>query len=317
MSVGPGTSPDGTRQNRSTGREVMATAPLRLAASWCARPTRGSCGRMPPPPAISGDFPRWSSPHAGLRPAGRGERTRERRKSFEARGAVPSKQMSSDDNSCGSEDGEECTELPVTFFVIFSWMVGGLFVNWFLLIVCGAPKLMKPVTETIECTGIVRRGSDCDRCQRGLCCIFAKVMIALFLCACLGPLPLAILLCWYLWRYPCRFCIDLPRQAARRKTQRFSDQKSWKARGWLIMMRARRQRSSARPKGWRTRFRKLEHYDEANIIKNAMKDFVDGQAPPEIELLEAGRLKMNFVRVVMAVVEIPEEGLFRHIITYL
>ncbi|CAN0459324.1 unnamed protein product [Ectocarpus sp. 12 AP-2014] len=228
-------------------------------------------------------------------------------------------------------------------------IVGGLFVNWFLLIVCGAPfKLIKPVREFIECTGIVRRGSDCDRCQRGLCCIFAKVMIALFLCACLGPLPLAILLCWYLWRYPCRFCIDLPRQAegcsrsstsssislalhlflwrvtARRKTQlavdrlrRFPDQKSWKARGWLIMMRARRQRSSARPKGWRTRSRKLEHHDEATIIKYAMKDFVDGQAPPEIELLEAGRLKMNFVRVVMAVVEIPEEGLFRHIITYL
>ncbi|CAN0485801.1 unnamed protein product, partial [Ectocarpus sp. 12 AP-2014] len=84
-------------------------------------------------------------PHAGLRPAGRGERTRKRRKAFEARGqigvstrggelaqatppgclldeghlfvgptplsvgtgggAVPSKRMSSDDNSCGSEDG--------------------------------------------------------------------------------------------------------------------------------------------------------------------------------------------------------------------
>ncbi|CAM9713826.1 unnamed protein product [Ectocarpus sp. 13 AM-2016] len=233
--------------------------------------------------------------------------------------------MSSDDNSCGSEDGEECTEVPVTFFVIFSWMVGGLSVNWFLLIVCGARfKLIQPVTEFIECTGIVRRGSDCDRCQRALCCIFAKVMIALFLCACLGPLPLAILLCWYLWRYPCRFCMNLSRQAARRKTQlavdrlrRFPDQKMWKARGWLIMMRARRQRSSARPKGWRTRFRKLEHHDEANIIKYAMRDFMGGQTPPEIELLEAGRLKMNFVRVVMAVVEISEEGLFRHIITYL
>ncbi|CAM9926666.1 unnamed protein product [Ectocarpus sp. 8 AP-2014] len=39
--------------------------------------------------------------------------------------------------------------------------------------------------------------------------------------------------------------------------------------------------------------------------------------PPEIELLEAGGLKMNFVRTVIAVVEIKEEDLFRHIITYL
>ncbi|CAN0418735.1 unnamed protein product [Ectocarpus sp. 12 AP-2014] len=116
----------------------------------------------------------------------------------------------------------------------------------------------------------------------------------------------------------------LRRQATRRKTQlavdrlrRFPDQKSWKARGWLIMMRARRERSSARPKGWWTRLRKLERYDEADIIKYAMRDFMGGQTPPEIELLEGGRLKMNFVRAVMTTVEISEEGLFRHIILYL
>ncbi|CAN0531547.1 unnamed protein product, partial [Ectocarpus sp. 8 AP-2014] len=143
-------------------------------------------------------------------------------------------------------------------------------------------------------------------------------------CGCLGPLPLASVLCWYLWRYPCRFCIDLPRQAARRRTQlavdrlrRFPGQKSWQARGWLIMMRARHERSSERSKGWRARLRKLERYDEANTIKYAMRDLMGGQAPPEIELLEAGRLKMNFVRTVIAAVEIKEEGLFRHIITYL
>ncbi|CBN77271.1 expressed unknown protein [Ectocarpus siliculosus] len=84
------------------------------------------------------------------------------------------------------------------------------------------------------------------------------------------------------------------------------------------MMRARHERSSsARSKGWRARLRKLERYDEASIIKYAMRDFMGGQTPPEIELLEAGRLKMNFVRAVIAVVEIQEEGLFRHIMSYL
>ncbi|CAN0287569.1 unnamed protein product, partial [Ectocarpus fasciculatus] len=146
-------------------------------------------------------------------------------------------------------------------------------------------------------------------------------------CAGLGPLPLAFLLCWCLWmclRYLCRFCVDLPRQAARRKTQlavdrlrRFPGKKTWQARGWLIMMRARHQRSLARSTGWRARLWKLERYDEASIIKYAMKDVMTGQTSPEIELLEAGRLKMNFVRTVMAVAEIEEEGLFRHIITYL
>ncbi|CBN77286.1 hypothetical protein Esi_0044_0062 [Ectocarpus siliculosus] len=83
------------------------------------------------------------------------------------------------------------------------------------------------------------------------------------------------------------------------------------------MMRARRQRSLARSKGWQARLRKLDHYDEANIMKYAMRDFMGSQTPPEIELLEAGRLKMNFVRAVTAAIEIPEEGLFRHIISYL
>ncbi|CAN0533765.1 unnamed protein product [Ectocarpus sp. 8 AP-2014] len=148
------------------------------------------------------------------------------------------------------------------------------------------------------------------------------------MCACLGPLPLASVLCWYLWRYLRHlwsFCIDLPRQAARRKTQlavdrlrRFPGQKTWQARGWLIMMRARHQgSSSARSKGSRARLRKLERYDEASIITYAMRDFMGGQTPPDIELLEAGKLKMNFVRTVIAVGEIKEEGLFRHIISYL
>ncbi|CAN0095224.1 unnamed protein product [Ectocarpus sp. 4 AP-2014] len=207
-------------------------------------------------------------------------------------------------------------------------MVGGVFVNWFLLIVCGPPfTLIRPVTEFIERTGIVRRGSGCDRCQRSICCLPIKAYAMFFLCACLGPLPLASVLCWYLWRLLqclCLFCWCLPRQAARRKTQlavdrlgRFPGQRSWQARGWLIMMRARRQRSLARSKGRQARLRKLEHYDETNIMKYAMRDVMGGQIPPEIQLLEAGMLKKNLVLTVIEVVGINEEGLFRHIITYL
>ncbi|CAN0342003.1 unnamed protein product [Ectocarpus fasciculatus] len=204
-------------------------------------------------------------------------------------------------------------------------MFVGFGVNWFLRVVY--VPYSHVFVEVFHYIGILRHGSDCDRCLRGGCCFFTEFFVLVFLCACLGPLPLAILLCWYLWRYLrhlCRFCIDLPGQAARRKTKlavdrlrRFPDQKKWKARGWLIMMRARRQWSSTRSKGWPARLRKLERYDETNIIKDAMRVFQGGQTPPEIEQLEAGRLKMNFVRAVMAVVEINEEGLFRHIITYL
>ncbi|CAM9627792.1 unnamed protein product, partial [Ectocarpus sp. 4 AP-2014] len=199
-------------------------------------------------------------------------------------------------------------------------------------------------------TFFFRHGSNCDWCLRA-CCFFPQIILEFFLCACLGPLSLAVVAIWsycgwprrdflrhlpdlfcfcndlHLWRCLrnlCCFCVDLPRQANERKTQlavdrlrRFPGQKSWQARGWLIMMRARHKKSLARSKGWWARLRKLERYDEANIIKYAMRDFMGGQTPPEIELLEAGRLKMNFVRAVMAVVEIEEDGLFRLIISYL
>ncbi|CAM9662563.1 unnamed protein product [Ectocarpus sp. 6 AP-2014] len=229
--------------------------------------------------------------------------------------------MSSDDGNCGSGDEEECTELSGAGLVIFIWMMEGLFVNWFLIIMSPAP--FNDLPNVFEYTGILRHGGF-----PGCCCFFIETFAVWIVCGCLGPLPLASVLCWYLWRYLrrlWRFCIDLPRQAAWRKTQlavdrlrRFPGQNSWQARGWLIMMRARHERSSsARSKGWQTSLRELECYDEANIIKYAMRDFMGGQTPPEIELLEAGRLKMNFVQAVIAVVETHEEGLFRHIITYL
>ncbi|CAN0414747.1 unnamed protein product [Ectocarpus sp. 12 AP-2014] len=226
--------------------------------------------------------------------------------------------MSSDNGNCGSEDGEECRQFSVKSAVIMFWMMGGLLVNWPLVIVSSSP--FNDLPDVIARTGILR--AHRDRC---CCCVLIEIFATWIACACLGPLPLASLLCWYLWRclrYRCGLFIDLPRLAARRRTQlavdrlgRFPGQKSWQAWGWLIMMRARRQRSSARTKGWRARLRKLDYYDEANIMKYAMRDFMGGQTPPE--LLEAGKLKMNFARAVMAVVEINEEGLFRHIITYL
>ncbi|CAM9439358.1 unnamed protein product [Ectocarpus fasciculatus] len=232
--------------------------------------------------------------------------------------------MSSDDGNCGTEEGEECAEWSGTGLFIFVWMFGGLFVNWGLMMDYLPFDVFASVFQYI---GIVRRGSNCDQCLQGGWCFFPEAILIWVVCACLGPLPLAFLLCRYLWRflrYLCCFCIDLPRQAARRKTQlavdrlrRFPGQTTWQARGWLIMMRARHQRSLARSTDWRARLWKLERFEETSIIKYAMKDVMTGQTPPEIELLEAGRLRMNFVRTVMAVVEIKEPGLFRHIITYL
>ncbi|CBJ29963.1 expressed unknown protein [Ectocarpus siliculosus] len=74
------------------------------------------------------------------------------------------------------------------------------------------------------------------------------------------------------------------------------------------MLRARHQRSLGRSTGWPVRLRKLERYNKANIFN---------KIPPELELLEAGRSRMNFARAAMAVVETNEEGLFRHIISFL
>ncbi|CAM9991916.1 unnamed protein product [Ectocarpus fasciculatus] len=222
--------------------------------------------------------------------------------------------MSSDDGNCGTEEGEECVDLSGTGLIIFYWMVVGTVMNLVMFLAS---------YSSLDVFARVFR----DQCLQGGCCLVTQFFVKSIVCAGLGPLPLAFLLSGYLWRFLshfCRFCVDLPRQAARRKTQlavdrlrRFPGQNTWQARGWLIMMRARHQRSLARCTGWRARFWKLERYDEASIIKYAMKDVMTGQTSPEIELLEAGRLKMNFVRTVMAVVEIEEEGLFRHIITYL
>ncbi|CAM9362021.1 unnamed protein product, partial [Ectocarpus sp. 12 AP-2014] len=189
------------------------------------------------------------------------------------------------------------------------WVIGGLILNrtLFMFVIASDGRLSDLLGDLFElCSD---RDLGCSWCDN----ITIKVWILALLCACLGPLPLTSLLCCFLCRF-CRFCINRRRQATRRKTQlavdrlrRLPGQKMWQARGWLIMMRARRQRSSARSKGWRARLRTIEHYDEANIITHAMRDFMGGQTPPEIELLEAGRLKMNFVRTVIAVVEMNEE----------
>ncbi|CAM9835941.1 unnamed protein product [Ectocarpus sp. 12 AP-2014] len=106
-------------------------------------------------------------------------------------------------------------------------------------------------------------------------------------------------------------------QRAVDRLQRFQNHRMWHAGGWLIMMRARRQHTFARPKAWPVRLRQIEHYNEATIIKFALRDSIGDLAPPETELLDAGSSKMNFVRAVIAVVELNEEELFRHIITYL
>ncbi|CAM9746703.1 unnamed protein product [Ectocarpus sp. 4 AP-2014] len=108
-----------------------------------------------------------------------------------------------------SSEGGEHTERFDTDTIIIFWVVYGLILNGslFLLILWSDGRLAELLGELIEC------GSDRDRCQPGSCCFHAQGMMIVFLCASLGPLPLAIVLCWCLWRYPCRFCIDLPRQA--------------------------------------------------------------------------------------------------------
>ncbi|CAN0505041.1 unnamed protein product [Ectocarpus sp. 12 AP-2014] len=225
--------------------------------------------------------------------------------------------MSSDDGSCGNEEGEECTEWPEWGYILLSWAFAGFVINGFLEVRYCPRNFFATLFDRI---GILRRGSDCDRCLRSGSCFLNEFFPLVFLFCVLGPLPAVILLCWYL----CRSCIDLCRQPARRRTQRavdrlrrFPDHKRWRARGWLIMLRARHQRLLARSKGWPIRLRKLERYNMPNIAKYATRNFMGDQSSPELELLEAGRSRMSFVRAVMAVVEINEEGLFHHIIKFL
>ena len=88
----------------------------------------------------------------------------------------------------------------------------------------------------------------------------------------------------------------------------------WLRRGWLVMMRGRYQISLARkPRGCAARLRpcferppKLAH---SNAIENTRV--------ADVELLEVGKNENVFARVVFMAVEIEEEGIFRHIVTYL
>ncbi|CAM9438871.1 unnamed protein product [Ectocarpus sp. 8 AP-2014] len=211
--------------------------------------------------------------------------------------------MRSDDDNCGNEDGEECSEGSLLgFFIALSWALMGLW-SFFLLERYVPEPFFAAFFDRI---GILRDRSACDRCLRSGCCIFTEQSVKIILCM-VVPLPGVIFICWHL------FC--LPRNIARRRTQRavnrlrrFPGQRRWHAGGWLVMMRSRHQRSLARSKGWPVRFWKLERYNKANIVN---------KIPPELELLEAGRSRMNFVLAVMAVVETNEEGLFRHIISFL
>ncbi|CAM9932533.1 unnamed protein product [Ectocarpus sp. 12 AP-2014] len=214
--------------------------------------------------------------------------------------------------------------------------LGGLFVNSFLqLTYLPFPHIFARFFGRI---GILQ---SCDGGLRSAPCFVAEGFAGWIVGACIGPLPLAILLCWYpwrcLWQRVCYYYIEPPdfvavatllhaivRQAEMQKIQRavdrlqkFQDHRMWHAGGWLIMMRARRQNTFARPKAWPVRLRKNERDNEATIIKLALRDSIGDLAPPEIELVEAGSSEMNFVRAVIAVVELNEEGLFRHIITYL
>lgn len=100
----------------------------------------------------------------------------------------------------------------------------------------------------------------------------------------------------------------------------------WQARGWLIMMRARHQGCLARPEGRLARFRQCVQspqklkYSSETLISNSMTAsdgvLLGNLSTSEVEL-EAGSSNGNLVQAVLMVVEIEEEGLFRHVITYL
>ncbi|CAM9730103.1 unnamed protein product [Ectocarpus sp. 6 AP-2014] len=214
----------------------------------------------------------------------------------------------SHDDSCSDEEGEECPEMTLLGNVIFYWVLAG-----FMTSLCLRLKYSSFAKPFVDRIGILR--SVANRFEQAVRNPGARALLSLtqfclemVISTLLGPLPLAALLCWYFHH----FYVVVPRQAARERAverlRRFPGQRRWHAGGWLIMIRTRHQRSLARPKGWPIRLRKLERYNEANIVH---------KIPPELELLEAGRSRMNFVRAVTAVVEINEEGLFRHIISFL
>lgn len=94
----------------------------------------------------------------------------------------------------------------------------------------------------------------------------------------------------------------------------------WSERGWLILLRRRHERSLARPEGRLAKFRqrifrgprKLAYTGTTSGGRNTSSSVV------EVDLEEGGcSSDWGLVRTVVTVVEIQEEGLFRHIVTYL
>ncbi|CAN0092907.1 unnamed protein product [Ectocarpus fasciculatus] len=99
---------------------------------------------------------------------------------------------------------------------------------------------------------------------------------------------------------------------------------TWREGGWLVMMRARHQRSLARPKGYMAKLRQLregrrKYSVEFPTATSGGPVRAGNQDDSDIELAEEGlsASRTGFRRVVVTVVAIEEEGLFRHIITYL
>ncbi|CAN0133592.1 unnamed protein product [Ectocarpus fasciculatus] len=222
--------------------------------------------------------------------------------------AVSFSSYADDDDVCGDEEGEECPELSLLGNIILYWVLVGLLVS--LCLRLRYSSFVKPFVDRIEILRNVANRIEHDvrnPAARALlgCTQWCLEMV---ICTFLGPLNLVILLCWFFYHY----FVVVPRRAERERAVEllliFSDDRRWRARGWLIMMRARHQRSLARSKSRPVRLQELERYSEANIITII---------PPEIELLEGGLFNITFVRAVMAVVETHEEGLFRHIIKFL
>ena len=99
-------------------------------------------------------------------------------------------------------------------------------------------------------------------------------------------------------------------------SRRLPSDHPWVRRGWLVMMRARYQTSLMRPaEGWmatcRRCFKRPRELAHPDAMANTTPTVYD------IELQEFRAHGTNLSQIVVAAVEVEEEGLFRHIVMYL
>jgi len=104
------------------------------------------------------------------------------------------------------------------------------------------------------------------------------------------------------------------------RLQQYSSRGRWRDRGWLVVMRARylRMLSAARRNGWAARLTgRSRRSPEVTLFNKATRRKAAGRPTTSDIDVEAGSGKREFVWAVVTVVEMEEEGLFRHVLSYL